>query len=70
MSKRKPVVNQLTQARDAGEKELLLGLLKQHKGNVPMVARAVGIERTNLYRRLHALDLMEELDRLRGKPLT
>jgi two-component system nitrogen regulation response regulator NtrX len=44
----------LKEARDAFEKQYILTRLKEFAGNVSRTADALGVERSNLYRKLHA----------------
>jgi two-component system nitrogen regulation response regulator NtrX len=44
----------LKEARDAFEKHYILTRLKEFAGNVSRTADALGVERSNLYRKLHA----------------
>lgn len=47
----------LRQAREAFEKFYLEYQLRQHEGNITRMAKAVGMERTHLYRKLKSLDI-------------
>jgi DNA-binding NtrC family response regulator len=47
----------LREARDSFEREYITAVLKQHHGRVPDAARTLGIQRTNLYRKLRRLKL-------------
>src|SRR4029077_2387414 len=50
----------LREARDAFEKQFILGRLKDFAGNVSRTADALGVERSNLYRKLHAYGITVE----------
>jgi transcriptional regulator of acetoin/glycerol metabolism len=41
----------------ANERQLLLQLLEQHRWNVSSVAKALGVSRNTLYRKLHKLHI-------------
>jgi two-component system, NtrC family, nitrogen regulation response regulator NtrX len=45
----------LKQARARFEREYIAAVLEQHRGRISEAARALGIQRTNLYRKLRAL---------------
>jgi DNA-binding NtrC family response regulator len=45
----------LRQAHAQFEREYIAAVLEQHRGSVSDAARALGIERTNLYRKLRRL---------------
>lgn len=47
----------LRQAREAFEKVYLAYQLRQNEGNISRMAKAVGMERTHLYRKLKSLDI-------------
>lgn len=47
----------LRQAREQFEKVYLEYQLKQHDGNISRMAKAVGMERTHLYRKLRSLEV-------------
>ncbi len=49
--------SRLQQARDTAEREHLLRVLNETGWNVSAAARVLGMERTNLHKRLHALGL-------------
>jgi len=50
----------LKEARDAFEKQYILGRLREFAGNVSRTADALGVERSNLYRKLHAYGIRVE----------
>jgi len=50
----------LKEARDAFEKRYILGRLREFGGNVSRTADALGVERSNLYRKLHAYGITVE----------
>ncbi|MCS7024526.1 MAG: sigma-54 dependent transcriptional regulator [Bryobacteraceae bacterium] len=50
----------LQEAREAAERELLLRALDQNDWNVSATARALGMERTNLHKKIRALGLRRE----------
>jgi two-component system nitrogen regulation response regulator NtrX len=50
----------LREARDEFEKQYILGRLRDHAGNVSRTADALGVERSNLYRKLHAYGIRVE----------
>jgi two-component system nitrogen regulation response regulator NtrX len=45
----------LKQARSQFEKEYIANVLEQHRGRISEAARTLGIQRTNLYRKMRAL---------------
>jgi two-component system nitrogen regulation response regulator NtrX len=45
----------LKQARSRFEKEYIASVLEQHRGRISDAARALGIQRTNLYRKMRSL---------------
>lgn len=45
----------LKQARSAFEKEYIASVLEQHRGRISEAARTLGIQRTNLYRKMRSL---------------
>lgn len=47
----------LREARERFEREYIVAVLRQHHGRVPDAARALGIQRTNLYRKMRRLKL-------------
>jgi len=47
----------LREAREAAEREQILRALEEAGGNVSAAARALGLERTNLHKRMRALGL-------------
>ncbi len=50
----------LKEARDEFEKQYILGRLREFAGNVSRAADALGVERSNLYRKLHAYGIRVE----------
>jgi two-component system nitrogen regulation response regulator NtrX len=50
----------LKEARDEFEKQYILGRLREFAGNVSKTAEALGVERSNLYRKLHAYGIRVE----------
>jgi two-component system nitrogen regulation response regulator NtrX len=50
----------LKEARDTFEKQYILTRLKEFGGNVSRTADALGVERSNLYRKLHAYGITVE----------
>ncbi len=50
----------LKEARDAFEKHYILARLREFAGNVSRTADALGVERSNLYRKLHAYGIRVE----------
>jgi two-component system, NtrC family, nitrogen regulation response regulator NtrX len=50
----------LKEARDEFEKQYILARLREYAGNVSRVADALGVERSNLYRKLHAYGIRVE----------
>ncbi len=50
----------LKEARDEFEKQYILGRLREFAGNVSRTADALGVERSNLYRKLHAYGIRVE----------
>ncbi|HKB78774.1 MAG TPA: sigma-54 dependent transcriptional regulator [Thermoanaerobaculia bacterium] len=50
----------LREARDAFEKQYILSRLREFAGNVSRTAEALGVERSNLYRKLHAYGIRVE----------
>jgi len=57
-----PIATNLTlkEARDEFEKQYILARLKELAGNVSRTADALGVERSNLYRKLHAYGIRVE----------
>ena len=55
-----PADLKLKEARDAFEKQFILARLKDFGGNVSRTADALGVERSNLYRKLHAYGITVE----------
>jgi two-component system nitrogen regulation response regulator NtrX len=45
----------LKQARTRFEREYIAAVLEQHQGRISDAARVLGIQRTNLYRKMRAL---------------
>jgi two-component system nitrogen regulation response regulator NtrX len=52
-----PVGATLRQARQQFEREFITAVLAQHHGRIPDTARSLGIQRTNLYRKMRSLRL-------------
>jgi two-component system nitrogen regulation response regulator NtrX len=50
----------LREARDEFEKQYILSRLRELAGNVSRTADALGVERSNLYRKLHAYGIRVE----------
>jgi two-component system, NtrC family, nitrogen regulation response regulator NtrX len=50
----------LKEARDEFERQYILGRLREFAGNVSRTADALGVERSNLYRKLHAYGIRVE----------
>ncbi|MGZ8851941.1 MAG: helix-turn-helix domain-containing protein, partial [Thermoanaerobaculia bacterium] len=50
----------LKDARDEFEKQYILSRLREYAGNVSRTADALGVERSNLYRKLHAYGIRVE----------
>ena len=50
----------LKEARDSAEREHILRALEESSWNVSGAARALGMERTNLHKRIRALGLSRE----------
>ena len=50
----------LKEARDEFEKQYILARLREYAGNVSRTADALGVERSNLYRKLHAYGITVE----------
>ncbi|MBN1154997.1 sigma-54-dependent Fis family transcriptional regulator [candidate division KSB1 bacterium] len=50
--KHKPLVNDLRQARDNFEKYFILAKLNEYKWNISRTAEVIGLERTQLYRKI------------------
>jgi two-component system nitrogen regulation response regulator NtrX len=55
-----PADGTLKEARDAFEKQYILSRLREFAGNVSRTADALGVERSNLYRKLHAYGIRVE----------
>jgi DNA-binding NtrC family response regulator len=56
----------LRQARQRFEREYIAAVVAQHRGHVPEAARSLGIQRTNLYRKLRHLHIVPGHDRRSG----
>ncbi len=52
-----PMVQPLFQARDAWEREYILGALAVCEGNISRTADALGLERSNLYKKMRGLGI-------------
>ena len=50
----------LKQARSRFEKEYIASVLEQHRGRISDAARALGIQRTNLYRKMRSLRVVRD----------
>ena len=50
----------LREAREEFEREYILARLRSFSGNVSRTAEALGVERSNLYRKLHAYGIQVE----------
>lgn len=50
----------LREAREEFEKDFILSRLREYSGNVSRTADALGVERSNLYRKLHAYGIQVE----------
>ncbi len=48
----------LRQARARFERDYIAAVLQHHRGRIPDAAKALGIQRTNLYRKIRGLNLM------------
>ena len=46
--------------KDALERDLIAQALTRHRGNVTRAARDLGLERTNLHKRIRALGLRDD----------
>ena len=66
---RTPRHSSLQQARDSAEREHLLRALDDAGWNVSAAARALGMERTNLHKRIRALGLKRYEERLHPAPV-
>jgi two-component system nitrogen regulation response regulator NtrX len=53
-----PVSGTLRQARSRFEKEYIATVLEQHHGRISDAARVLGIQRTNLYRKMRSLKVV------------
>lgn len=64
----------LREARARFEREYIVAVLEQHRGRIPEAARTLGIQRTNLYRKMKRLKLVSLVsgerrqEPARGKP--
>ena len=54
---RKPPSGPLRHARAQFEREYILSVLEQHHGRIPDAAEALGLQRTNLYRKMRLLKI-------------
>ena len=50
----------LKQARSRFEKEYIAAVLEQHRGRISEAARTLGIQRTNLYRKMRSLKVARD----------
>jgi two-component system nitrogen regulation response regulator NtrX len=57
-----PPPSSLREARDAAEREEVLKALEQTSWNVSQAARILGLERTNLHKRIRALGLKRAIE--------
>jgi DNA-binding NtrC family response regulator len=53
-----PLEETLRQARDRFERDYIVAVVEQHRGRMGAAARQLGIERTNLYRKLRQLHIL------------
>ncbi len=58
-----PLAGDLKKAREEFERNYIIEALKQHEGNVSKAARFLGLERTNLHRKIKSLGI--ELERIK-----
>jgi DNA-binding NtrC family response regulator len=56
----------LREARQRFEREYIAAVVAQHHGRIPDAAKSLGIQRTNLYRKLRALRLAYPDDQSAG----
>jgi two-component system nitrogen regulation response regulator NtrX len=63
-SLRGPVQGTLREARERFEREYLTAVLEQYRGRVGLAARELGMERTNLYRKMNQLGMRSERRRV------
>jgi transcriptional regulator of acetoin/glycerol metabolism len=61
-ARREETPSSLQQARETAEREHLVKALSEAEWNVSAAARALGMERTNLHKRIRALGLSRERD--------
>jgi DNA-binding NtrC family response regulator len=54
----------LKQARARFERDYIAGVLEQHRGRISDAAKALGVQRTNLYRKMRSLKVLRD----RGRP--
>jgi two-component system nitrogen regulation response regulator NtrX len=57
------LVQPLFDARDAWERSYILGALQALEGNISRTADALGLERSNLYKKMRALGIVPARDR-------
>jgi two-component system nitrogen regulation response regulator NtrX len=57
----------LRDARTRFERQYITAVLERHRGRIPHAARSLGIQRTNLYRKLRRLDVAPDSVRPRAK---
>jgi two-component system nitrogen regulation response regulator NtrX len=57
----------LRDARTRFERQYITAVLERHRGRIPHAARSLGIQRTNLYRKLRRLDVAPDSVRSRSK---
>jgi two-component system nitrogen regulation response regulator NtrX len=67
-SLRGPVQGTLREARERFEREYLTAVLEQYRGRVGLAARELGMERTNLYRKMNQLGMRFERRRAPADP--
>jgi DNA-binding NtrC family response regulator len=60
----------LKQARARFEREYISGVLQHHRGRIADAARALGIQRTNLYRKMRRLNVMRAKHTVRGSDVS
>jgi len=58
----------LREARQRFEREYIAAVVAQHHGRIPDAAKSLGIQRTNLYRKLRALKLGHTEEVMHGAP--
>jgi len=63
MVKLKMVKTKLTEMIEKEERKILIKYLKKHSGDIPAIARDLGVDRQNVYRRAKKLDI--DIDKFR-----